>query len=231
MDSWIVSHRCDGCSTRSYRPTSTGLADSFCTASLAHLAALPTRSCSSTYSHPRAIGWMTLLRVWKSPGAVAVACQGTELRTMVWVITEPSLFAKLRSSLTKASPEVMNCTPFTDIAAAFALSSSSARSSIGIVNGSMVNALFQVTSLCTGAGASCTALSRAIRFAFATATASRAARATPSVLSWLLAANPHVPSTSARMPAPTESVSAVLTICCSRVNTTLLRYRPMRTSE
>ena len=39
----------------------------------------------------------------------------------------------------------------------------------------------------------------------------------------LVAAKPHVPSTSARMPTPIESVSDVLTICCSRVTTALFR--------
>jgi hypothetical protein len=55
------------------------------------------------------------------------------------------------------------------------------------------------------------------------ATASRAAAATPSLVIVRVAAKPHVPSTRARTPAPIESVSTTLTICCSRVCTKFWR--------
>ena len=85
-------------------------------------------------------------RVWKSElsGATAVIVNGTATRTIVCEITEPSVDAKFRSSFTKNSPEFTNRTPFTFIASAFALSRRSARCSIGIVNGSILKALFHV---------------------------------------------------------------------------------------
>src|SRR2546423_5702625 len=154
MDSWIVSQRWVGWRTRSYRPTSTDLPLSFCAACSAHFPALPTRSCWRTYSHPRPAGATTLLRVWKSElsGATAVAVNGTATRTIVCDVTVPSVDAKLRSSFTNRSPELTKRTPFTLSASAFALSNRSARCSIGIVKGSIVNELFHVAFgyACTG---------------------------------------------------------------------------------
>src|SRR5678815_4042275 len=98
------------------------------------------------YSHPRPAGATTFARVWKSElsGATAVIWNGTETRTIVCDNTVPSVDAKFRSSFTNARPEFTNLTPFTFNASAFALSRRSARCSIGIVNGSILNALFHV---------------------------------------------------------------------------------------
>ena len=105
----------------------------------------------------------------------------------------------------------------------FASISSCAFCSIGIVNGSVVNALFHVAFGYAGAGASTTGAAPGIRFAFAIAAASRAAAATPSFVRFCDAANPHAPFTSARMPMPIESVSPTCTICFSRVPTKFCR--------
>src|SRR3954471_23435991 len=154
----MVSQRWVGCSTRSYRPASTDLALSFSTACSAHLPALPTRSCSSTYSQPRPAGATTLPRVWKSElsAETAVMVKGTPTRTIVWEITEPSVDAKLRSSLTKRRPELTKRTPLTLSASALARGSRSACCSIGIVKGSILNELFQVAFGYACTGVSCT---------------------------------------------------------------------------
>jgi hypothetical protein len=112
-----------------------------------------------------------------------------------------------------------NFTPDTFIASAFALMSRSAFCSTGIVNGSIVYALFHVALGYASAGARITGGAPGMAFALAMAAASRAAAATPSMVRFCDAAKPQAPFTSARTPMPIESVSTTLMICCSRVTT------------
>src|ERR1019366_8506873 len=115
-------------------------------------------------------------------------------------------------------------------ASALALRSRSTLASSGTSQGSVVYALFHVAFGYAGAGASSTGRSRATRFAFAIETASRAAAVTFSVVRYRVAANPQQPSTSARTPQPSVSVSTTFTIWCSRVTTKFCRKRAIRAS-
>jgi hypothetical protein len=82
----------------------------------------------------------------------------------------------------------------------------------------------------TGAGASSTGRFCTARAARAMRAASRAVFTTPSFVMLLVAAKPHEPLTSVRMPMPYDSESATPVIRRSRVLTPCRRYRPMRTS-
>ncbi len=74
-----------------------------------------------------------------------------------WLITEPSVDAKLRSSRTKNRALNTNLTFVAFMASALALSRSPALSSTEMVHGSMVNSDFQLASGCACVGTSRTA--------------------------------------------------------------------------
>ena len=73
---------------------------------------------------------------------------------------------------------------------------------MGIVNGSVWIGLFHSPTWLPGVGARTTGWSWLARFAFACVIADFVICATASLVSWLVAAKPHAPSTSVRTPMP-----------------------------
>src|SRR5258707_1310600 len=90
------------------------------------------------------------------------------LHTFV-VVTNRSVDAKVRYSVTNSSPEFKKRMALSFSASAFASIRRSARCSIGIVNGSILKELFHVAFGYDCTGESCTGWSRGMRFAFAMA--------------------------------------------------------------
>ena len=165
-----------------------------------------------------------LSRVWKSPVAMSTAWHETLgcARYTVCTTHVPSVVANDFSSRRKNMLEFTNPAPLppglsTLSAASLACNSSATCSSIGTSNGSM-RALERHVPLGVGeTGASVTGRRCATRLAFACATASFAVRATSSRVRSLVAANPHDPPTSTRMPMPNVSLSPRPSTRVSRV--------------
>src|SRR5262245_50280459 len=133
MDSWIVSHKCDGCSTRSQSPASTRAALSFITASSAHLVTFSGRDKRVTYSQPPPAGAKLAFRGWKSELSAETAVTFTDgnIRRNVCWITEPSVVAVSLLSRTDSMLEVTNRVPLIFSASELVLKRSSAFASMG----------------------------------------------------------------------------------------------------
>src|SRR5262245_58079994 len=93
------------------------------------------------YSHPRPIGGVSAVRFWKSvrSGDTAVHCSAAQLLIASWLMSDPSVEAKLRWSRTKKSALKTNFTFGAFIASALDLSRRPALSSTETVQGSVVN--------------------------------------------------------------------------------------------
>src|SRR5450759_1063749 len=115
---------------------------------------------------------------------------------------EPSLVISVFSSRRKNMLEVTLRTCLTFAASALAARSRATLSTIGIGNGSVWIGLFHSPTWLPGVGASTTGWSWLARFALACVIADFVIDATASLVSWLVAAKPHAPSTSVRTPMP-----------------------------
>ena len=138
----------------------------------------------------------------------------------------PTVFSSRRKNI----PELTKRAPDTFSAASLAARRSATFSSMATSNGSCWIADRQVPRWLPGTGASVTGRTSAARLARACATACRATRATSSRVRSRLAAKPHAPSTSARTPKPSVSLSTSACTRRSRVTIDWLRLRLMRTS-
>src|SRR4029078_9566075 len=94
-------------------------------------------------------------------GDTAVAWMIGKLLTASWLMSEPSVDAKLRSSFTKNSALNTYFTFGAFIASALDLSSRFAFSSTEMLHGSMVNSDFQLAVCCDAVGTTLTPVSRA----------------------------------------------------------------------
>ena len=114
---------------------------------------------------------------------------------------EPSLDAKYLCSFTNCMNAETKLAPGTFSASSWICSSRSSLGCSGISNGFFSTGVFQWVSY-GSTGASRTGSRLMARLAFAMPTACAATRAISSLLTTLLLAKPHVPSTIRRMPKP-----------------------------
>ena len=128
------------------------------------------------------------------------------------------MLAKYFCSLTRNIIELTKSAP-ASIAAAFTPSSRSTLSLIGTSMAFFLIGVFHDTSPKPGALASCTGAVWVLLLALAIAAAWRAALATPSAVSVLVAAKPQAPLAITRMPAPVDSVFTTFCTLSSRVIT------------
>jgi hypothetical protein len=144
------------------------------------------------------------------------------MRCTSWSIQEPSVEAKYFCSLTRKRLELTNLAPAPS-AAALTARRRSTFSPMGTAKAFFSIGVRQEVSPAPLTGARRTGSCCSLALALAIATACAAAPATPSLVTWLVAAKPQVPSAITRTPTPYDSVLVRLSTLSSRVTTNWLR--------
>ena len=161
-----------------------------------------------------------------SASASSWACR----RTRCWVARVPLRSARYVCSDTASNDaevcETTGCSPRRRLQSA----SSATLSASGTVDGSISNALDQVTSPCGGSGASSTRPPPARLVTRAMSRAWRTRLAASCGPTSTVAAKPTAPSTTTRTPMPNSVSSAVVSGWASRRRTVWLRMRSTRSS-
>jgi hypothetical protein len=220
IDSWIVSHRFVGSTTRSYTPGSTDGAATFSASSAGSRASSPSQSqpVPSRYSQPRPTGGAVVRIDSNAPvsRSTATAVTVASTRTRRWVSADPARSAKNLSSRTPWKPASTWSTDPWSSSRWLHPASSATFSASGTSNGSTSYAERQLRSPAGGSAARTTGRDVTGLQTRATSTARSASSAAASGVSATPAAKPHVPSCTTRTEIPVSRSSLVASVRPSR---------------